>query len=368
MWSIARPAQVEPGSRAGARSQAFAGAYLPPHRRFGAIGRPGRVPRFCQTAFAVPEDRCRCAVISDCSAAPVRTGRPQGECACSHEWDRGATTAVVWCSGCGCWCSCSVASCPARSATAFRDEFNLPDVESKHGLRHPRRRVRRPGDGHRRHDRVPGRAGRRRPRGPAGDAGALRRGRRRSKTSYRVESPYADGGARTDLVAGPRGGQDRLRQRRDARRHRLRPRRRDPRRDPRRRCRRSTGCEIELGGFIFAEFEQPSSEVLGLAFAIVILIVAFGSVLAMGLPVGVALFGIGIGTAHHHAAQQRPHDPRLRHLPRHHDRPRRRHRLRAADRHPLPRAAPRRAHACASRSPSPSTPPAVRCCSPASPW
>ena len=57
------------------------------------------------------------------------------------------------------------------------------------------------------------------------------------------------------------------------------------------------GLRIELGGFIFAEFEEPQSEVLGLAFAIVILIVAFGSVLAMGLPVGVALFGIGIGTA-----------------------------------------------------------------------
>ena len=57
------------------------------------------------------------------------------------------------------------------------------------------------------------------------------------------------------------------------------------------------GLRIELGGFIFAEFEEPSSEVLGLAFAIVILILAFGSVLAMGLPVGVALFGIGIGTA-----------------------------------------------------------------------
>ncbi len=57
------------------------------------------------------------------------------------------------------------------------------------------------------------------------------------------------------------------------------------------------GLAIELGGFIFAEFEQPSSEILGLAFAIVILILAFGSVLAMGLPVGVALFGIGIGTA-----------------------------------------------------------------------
>ncbi|HEX7096490.1 MAG TPA: MMPL family transporter [Acidimicrobiales bacterium] len=57
------------------------------------------------------------------------------------------------------------------------------------------------------------------------------------------------------------------------------------------------GVQIELGGFIFAEFEEPSSEILGIAFAIVILIAAFGSVLAMGLPVGVALFGIGIGTA-----------------------------------------------------------------------
>ncbi|MBW8825852.1 MAG: MMPL family transporter [Acidobacteria bacterium] len=57
------------------------------------------------------------------------------------------------------------------------------------------------------------------------------------------------------------------------------------------------GLRIELGGFIFASFEQPSSEVLGVAFAIVILIVAFGSVLAMGLPVGVALFGIGIGSS-----------------------------------------------------------------------
>jgi len=57
------------------------------------------------------------------------------------------------------------------------------------------------------------------------------------------------------------------------------------------------GLRIELGGFIFAEFEEPSSEILGVAFAIVILILAFGSVLAMGLPVGVALFGIGLGSA-----------------------------------------------------------------------
>ncbi len=60
---------------------------------------------------------------------------------------------------------------------------------------------------------------------------------------------------------------------------------------------RIDGLRVELGGFIFAEFEEPSSEALGLAFAVVILIVAFGSVLAMGLPVTVALIGIGIGGA-----------------------------------------------------------------------
>ncbi len=57
------------------------------------------------------------------------------------------------------------------------------------------------------------------------------------------------------------------------------------------------GVQIELGGMIFASFEAPTTELIGLAFAIVILIVAFGSVLAMGLPVAVALFGIGIGGA-----------------------------------------------------------------------
>jgi putative drug exporter of the RND superfamily len=56
------------------------------------------------------------------------------------------------------------------------------------------------------------------------------------------------------------------------------------------------GLQVEVGGAAFAEFAEPNSEILGLAFAIVILIVAFGSVLAMGLPVGVALAGIGVGT------------------------------------------------------------------------
>jgi len=56
-----------------------------------------------------------------------------------------------------------------------------------------------------------------------------------------------------------------------------------------------SGVQIEYGGRIFEHFEAPDSELLGLAFAIVILILAFGSVLAMGLPIGVALAGIGVG-------------------------------------------------------------------------
>ena len=56
------------------------------------------------------------------------------------------------------------------------------------------------------------------------------------------------------------------------------------------------GVQIELGGEIFADFEAPSSEAIGVGFAIIILILAFGSVLAMGLPIGVALAGIGVGS------------------------------------------------------------------------
>jgi putative drug exporter of the RND superfamily len=59
---------------------------------------------------------------------------------------------------------------------------------------------------------------------------------------------------------------------------------------------RVEGLQIELGGSAFAQFEVPSSEALGLGFAVIILIVAFGSVLAMSLPIGVAPSGIFSGT------------------------------------------------------------------------
>ena len=57
------------------------------------------------------------------------------------------------------------------------------------------------------------------------------------------------------------------------------------------------GLEIEYGGDLFAEFAMPESEVFGLIAAVIILIVAFGSVLAMGLPIGTALFGLGLASA-----------------------------------------------------------------------
>ena len=55
--------------------------------------------------------------------------------------------------------------------------------------------------------------------------------------------------------------------------------------------------QVEYGGDPFAKFELPESELLGIIAAVIILILAFGSVLAMGLPIGIALFGLGIASA-----------------------------------------------------------------------
>jgi len=57
------------------------------------------------------------------------------------------------------------------------------------------------------------------------------------------------------------------------------------------------GLDVDLGGFIFAEQPDFSSELVGIGAAVVILLIAFGSVLAMGLPIMTALFGVGSGAA-----------------------------------------------------------------------
>jgi RND superfamily putative drug exporter len=60
---------------------------------------------------------------------------------------------------------------------------------------------------------------------------------------------------------------------------------------------RSKGFAVELGGEVQIEQQEigGSSEAIGLGVAIIVLLVAFGSVVAMGLPLGTALVGLGTG-------------------------------------------------------------------------
>jgi RND superfamily putative drug exporter len=190
---------------------------------------------------------------------------------------------------------------------AFREEFNLPNVESKQGFDILKEDFGGEGTG------LPGQIVFRAPKGvedpeiKAGMEAYLDRVAQIDGVT-RVVSPYSKAGARQISSSGPEAGKiayaevempddfssaDFVRVRKalvDG----------DPDAESpavRRKAPKVAGVQIELGGQILAEFENPSSEALGLAFAIVILILAFGSVLAMGLPVGVAMFGIGIGTA-----------------------------------------------------------------------
>ncbi len=55
---------------------------------------------------------------------------------------------------------------------------------------------------------------------------------------------------------------------------------------------------VEMGGDLFFAFEEPETgtrELIGLLAAAVVLFVAFGSLIAMGLPIGMALFGLALG-------------------------------------------------------------------------
>lgn len=56
--------------------------------------------------------------------------------------------------------------------------------------------------------------------------------------------------------------------------------------------------QVEMGGELFFQFEEESTgtgEMIGLIAAALILLLAFGSVVAMGLPIGMALFGLALG-------------------------------------------------------------------------
>jgi RND superfamily putative drug exporter len=58
--------------------------------------------------------------------------------------------------------------------------------------------------------------------------------------------------------------------------------------------------QVELAGDLFFSFEQGETgigEMIGLIAAVVVLLLAFGSVIAMGLPIGMALFGLALGVS-----------------------------------------------------------------------
>ncbi len=62
----------------------------------------------------------------------------------------------------------------------------------------------------------------------------------------------------------------------------------------------ASGLQVEFGGEVIAgnpESHPPTSELIGLAVAVVVLLFSFGSVLAMGLPLITAILGLGIGLA-----------------------------------------------------------------------
>jgi RND superfamily putative drug exporter len=60
---------------------------------------------------------------------------------------------------------------------------------------------------------------------------------------------------------------------------------------------RASGVNVGYGGLIFEEMQLPETEALGILAAIVILVLAFGSIIAMGLPIGIALIGLIVASS-----------------------------------------------------------------------
>lgn len=55
------------------------------------------------------------------------------------------------------------------------------------------------------------------------------------------------------------------------------------------------GLDVAIGGDALTEFEMPLAEVVGIAVALVVLAITFGSLVAAGMPMLTALVGVGIG-------------------------------------------------------------------------
>ena len=184
----------------------------------------------------------------------------------------------------------------AQSAgTSYSNNFTLPNSDAQRAADLLAAQL--PGAGGRpRHDRLQGllRHGLR-PRGTRADERDVRAG---------VATPARHG--RRQPLCGRVGRQGDLGQRTDrVRDGRVRPESQHPaqerprtRRAGRPRRRAGRDCRCELGGQAIEATEQAGfgvSAAVGLLAAIVVLLLTFGSLIAMGLPIVTALFGLGTG-------------------------------------------------------------------------
>ena len=60
---------------------------------------------------------------------------------------------------------------------------------------------------------------------------------------------------------------------------------------------KAAGVNVQFAGGWFGDTSMPASEVIGIVAAIIVLLIAFGSLIAMGLPIATALIGIAISMA-----------------------------------------------------------------------
>ena len=133
---------------------------------------------------------------------------------------------------------------------------------------------------------------------------------------------------------------------------------------------RDAGFEVATGGYLGQAVSKPStesSEAVGIAAAVIILLFTFGTVTAMALPIATAIVGLSVGLERDRAAGTRDRGAHGGPDVGHDAGARRRDRLRAVHRHPPPwlhRAGPsvrtRRRHAQWPRRVGPSCSRAAR--------
>ena len=133
---------------------------------------------------------------------------------------------------------------------------------------------------------------------------------------------------------------------------------------------KKAGLQTAVGGYVGQELSKAdsgNSDKIGILAAVIILLLVFGSVVAMGLPIITAVLGLLCGLSVINAAQSPDGRADDRADRGDDDRARGRDRLLAVHRHQAPRAGCAGDGGQTNRSPARSPRRAERCCSPAGP-